>query len=376
MLIGDIRWVSVQNLADRQLVSRTSDDRPRTLPFAAYQGQDFSALLKGMDQSSEDPSPKFYKGYGVDVYLNRIRDARVFFGTGVDGVVVSPDGSVVAEPSCFHQPAFLAKAMSQIGEEAVTGRVPRAFLACDAAWYNYYHWICYGLAKAKMAESFLDDDVVNIVPVYEARASGLPIAYKETVFNDSISFFDFRLPVARLPEGLYRVDELYFLSTEPRLPPDILISKSFKAVFEGLGRKIPVSDGSPKNMFISRRLAASRRMDSDLEERLFQVARKYDFERVILEEYSFNDQVTAFKNARNFISPHGASFANLLFSPPGTGVLELNHDMDGQGSLRACFYLMAEVNGLRYGFIDSGTDSLEDRLDEAIRRLLSTEGSN
>ena len=366
-----INFLSIDTLEPVLQVDSTSEQRARELPKPAYDGQDNGPLAQGMDNYAIGSTEKFYKSYGISLNLYVIENAKVLFGTGVDGVVIDKDSNVIAEPSCFHDREFLDRRMNELTTEPEGTHLKTAFVACDAAWNNYYHWICYGLAKAKLAEPFLPQDAVNIVPLYEQRGTGQKMAYKESVYHESISLFDFKHPVLKFSPGVVKVDRLYFIWTQPRLPPDILISPAFKNIFNQLSNRLEVDESLPSKIFLSRRQAGSRRFDPSFEEQLVHLTSQFGFTTVVLEDLSFKEQITLFRNATHIISPHGAAFTNLLFKPDRARVLEINHDIDGQGFLRACFYLMAEENGHEYMYIDSTVDDVLLRLPECLNRFVS-----
>lgn len=81
------------------------------------------------------------------------------------------------------------------------------------------------------------------------------------------------------------------------------------------------TDDSPKRIFISRRHGNRRRLRN--EDELFDLLRRRGFERVALEEFSTREQIRMFAKASHIVGQHGAGLTNLMFSPPGTRVLEL-----------------------------------------------------
>ena len=54
---------------------------------------------------------------------------------------------------------------------------------------------------------------------------------------------------------------------------------------------------------------------------------KKGFSIIALSELSFSDQINLFHNAKQIVGLHGAGFANLIFSKPGTFVLEFKSDV-------------------------------------------------
>ncbi|MGD1095465.1 MAG: glycosyltransferase 61 family protein [Bryobacteraceae bacterium] len=75
---------------------------------------------------------------------------------------------------------------------------------------------------------------------------------------------------------------------------------------------------------------------------------RYGFETVCLEGMTIRDQILLFQGAEFIISPHGAGLANLLFSEPGTKVIELMPSAE----MRPFFWLISEkldlVHGLQF----------------------------
>lgn len=81
-------------------------------------------------------------------------------------------------------------------------------------------------------------------------------------------------------------------------------------------------DSNLKRIYISRSKAAYRHVLNE-DELLDQVLNQYGFQKIILEELSIEDQVRAFYSADTIVSPHGSGLANLVFSKPGTKVIEM-----------------------------------------------------
>jgi capsular polysaccharide biosynthesis protein len=91
------------------------------------------------------------------------------------------------------------------------------------------------------------------------------------------------------------------------------------------GKDVP---DSPKRIYISRRKAASRRVRN--EEELIPILKKNGFELVCNEDFSVAEQIGIFSKAEFVLGPMGSSMANLLFSNPGTKVIETysRHDVN------------------------------------------------
>jgi len=103
------------------------------------------------------------------------------------------------------------------------------------------------------------------------------------------------------------------------------------------------SAGASKNILISRDDALSRRITNQIE--LFSQLEQYGFERYVLSELSFEEQVSLFANANHIVTPHGAGLANTIFSRDCT-VLEIFHSE----KIKPTYNLIAQCRGLNYNY--------------------------
>lgn len=78
-----------------------------------------------------------------------------------------------------------------------------------------------------------------------------------------------------------------------------------------------------ERLYLSRSRARRRRVVR--EELLWEALAPLGFQRVCTEMLSWSEQCALFRHARVVVAPHGAALANLVFSPPGTQVIELLH---------------------------------------------------
>lgn len=75
-----------------------------------------------------------------------------------------------------------------------------------------------------------------------------------------------------------------------------------------------------ERLYISREHARKRKLVN--EEEVMGVLSKYGFRKVILESMPLTEQIRIFASAKVVAGPHGAGFTNLVFSNPGTKVIE------------------------------------------------------
>ncbi|MGV2130868.1 glycosyltransferase family 61 protein [Agrobacterium vitis] len=122
------------------------------------------------------------------------------------------------------------------------------------------------------------------------------------------------------------------------------------------------SDRRGRLIYLSRRDASARKMLN--EDKVCEIAEASGFE--VLEAAGMNlvDQIRTFAAATHVISPHGAGLANLMFSAPGTRMLELHYDNSVNWSLRR----MAASCNLSYGcLVGRQLSKKPDQTDEAAK---------
>jgi capsular polysaccharide biosynthesis protein len=106
------------------------------------------------------------------------------------------------------------------------------------------------------------------------------------------------------------------------------------------------NDSWPDNLIILRRGLA--RDDQDLNLELISSLSEYGFYEVFMDDYSIQSQIELFRHAKRVVSLHGGALTNLIFSKPGTDVLEIfnsiyrNFDYERIAQMRRLNYQSAE----------------------------------
>jgi capsular polysaccharide biosynthesis protein len=101
--------------------------------------------------------------------------------------------------------------------------------------------------------------------------------------------------------------------------------------------------GSRHRVFISRQNATRRRLAN--KEELMEALKPLGFDSYVLEEISVKDQIELFSQAEIVVGPHGAGFANTVFSEDAH-VIEIFGD-----KLKTTFYRLASIAGLEYDYV-------------------------
>lgn len=115
--------------------------------------------------------------------------------------------------------------------------------------------------------------------------------------------------------------------------------------------------GSTDRVYISRADAHRRRVRN--EDEVMDLLEEYGFERYVLSDLSFPEQVALFDSADAIVAPHGAGLVNMIFASD-CRVVELAPD-----PLRPTFFMLAETMGFDYSFLHCESDGRDITVDTA-----------
>lgn len=152
------------------------------------------------------------------------------------------------------------------------------------------------------------------------------------------------------------------ISTLPRLRVDRAILPTHLVHHKRMGRYSPelpallrtfratavevATSTYPARIYVSRDDAATRRVANEPE--VCAVLARYGFERVLLGQLPFTEQVGMFERARIVVGPHGAGLTNVLFCQPGARLVELC----GEGFLAPSpFRNLAQLSDMAYSVL-------------------------
>lgn len=361
-------FVGVAQCPERTLVISQGPMGAYRRPVPAYPEQDLSPVMRRIPQwRAQDGTPVVP---GVRLEMITVRDGWFAIGDGLDGVVITRDRKMVSEVAMFSDPGRVV----QEGEVRIdlpesNRRFGSVFIGFDAAWMNWYHWLCFALARSALAAPVLPADCPVVFPDYAARVGSPHLRYSETTWRQSIEAFGLANRVTLLPPGLYRAEAIRFVWTVPYEPTDVTLLHAFHALFASVaGRQ--ARDGSLPSRILVSREGGDERITSDETLRLNEAAGWFGFTKLRLQELDFAAQVAAFAGAEAVLGIHGAGLANILFGRQGLKVLEVNRPLDGGSLVRPWFYLLAHGRRMPYAFLNAAAgDVTEGRISAALWAL-------
>lgn len=237
------------------------------------------------------------------------------FVEGESGVIYDAAGHLYHLPYMFHNrtnPTLPlpqrtpAQAMVQC-----THHFPRLATVIQRYGHMYYHWLEETLPRVVMLQ-----DAGVLTPETKLLTWGKP--YEEAwltalgVRSDQIVAYD--------PEAVYCSDVLLVPTPVPRITPP---KEGLLAVRSALGVKVLPEKQRDIIVYVTRASDPTRRVANEAQ-LLNNIRTTFPGTSVVVFDGSSNpeDTLSLFQRARVVIGPHGAGLSHILFSGPGTAVVE------------------------------------------------------
>lgn len=349
--------IQVTALPNRRTLATGREPRPETAIRPSFDGQDPAALLEQIPRH-ETILPR------VDVFT--LPGGYIWFGDGVDGIALTADGQLALETATFARgyqplpPEALRARAREIDEDWVT--------IVDCGCHNYYHLLMLAMPRLTYARAHLPE-AWAAVPAHRPSPDGRP-----PLLDQLIALSGEGRRIRRVEDGLYRPRNLHVIWTNFINPPALhLVDETF-ACFDILARNVPPVPERrfPKRIFIER-VGDMRLSDPNACRSLDRYLATHGFAKVRLETLDIGDQIRLFAGASHVVAAHGAGLSNIVFGSPQLRVLELNLDLDGRGTLRPWFLLLAAARGQHYQYLNTSACELADLpMGLAFDRLMGT----
>lgn len=323
-------------------------------PVKLWEGQQFYPLHKGFNPIASDPTGYFENPPEFRLKLYSFADAYFIIDHGLDGTILTKDQMIVDDPSCFRD-----RSLTQGGRDVLDSglnfhELDDVFIGIDPQWHNYFHFICWSMSKYMIADRFLPNTCQMVIPDYKSRLQNPNSAFpfSEASYNQIIDLSGLTNKIQKLPSGLYRAKLLRFIWVDPIMPTNFFEFSDFYQGFLRIKQKLHSDAKLPRRILISRDKASDSRMRRDDSNLVRKMCLERSFMVVRFEDYDIQQQAQIMFNAECIVAPHGAGLTNILFGRESLKVLEINYEMDGDGSLRSCFFQIACGLGQPYAILN------------------------
>ena len=265
-----------------------------------------------------------------------IQNGRVLTSSGA---VIAPEDYFIADVSHTggnddprSHPLFSELRLPRVARADGTVAVLTMYPSNIAGHYYYGHWMLDTLPRLAL----LEKSGITWEKLVAPQAARF---HRETL--QLLGIDTSRLIVER---DLHIEAEKLVVPTLPGLPgnPPGWACDFLRSRFLPLARASARSD---RRLYISRERAKTRHVVNERE--LLRALEARGFERVLLEDLPFLEQVRVLNEASVVISPHSTGLTNLVFCRPGTSVIEIFSPR----YVTACWWNLANQVGLDYGYV-------------------------
>lgn len=349
--------VSILDLPNRCTLAVGREPRPDAAIRPSFKGQNPAALLAHVP---------FKGAERAEVNAITIPYGQLAFSHGIDGIALTAEGQLVEETAMFaavSPPYGLREMVAQDVDEDWVSIV-------DCAWTNHYHLLVLAFPKLTYALAAMP----NAKIVIPARRQPGDSSDRAALIDQLLALSGAGDRCVLVEDGLYRPRNLHLIWANHRSLPAIhQVQESF-ACYEKLLSNVTFDFSSemPKRIFIER-VRDTRLLDQCAISSLDRYLVIHRFTKIRLETLSLTEQIKLFAGATHVVAAHGAGLSNIVFGRSSLRVLELNLDLDGQGSLRPWFLLLAAGRGMHYQYLNASACELADfPLGLAFDRLMSS----
>ena len=186
----------------------------------------------------------------------------------------------------------------------------RFLLITDEWTSNYYHWHVYSLKRllALKRENLIDGSLLFLPKKYKSYKFILPSLKKFGVLENQIVFSPRKSNI--------KVEEAVLADISQQDP------EALKEIRQILLKNIENNNlNFGEKIYISRDGQVLRFVENEKE--VVELLEKYGFKKVVMDKFSYNEQVAIAAKAKYAISPHGAGLTNILFMQDNSSILEM-----------------------------------------------------
>lgn len=210
----------------------------------------------------------------------------------------------------------------------------RFIIITDEWTSNYYHWHIFALAKLLILQekSLVKDSLLFLPKKYKKYQFVLPTLEKVGILKKQVVFLRRKSNI--------KVNELALVKASQQNPI------AFNQLREILTKNIKTTDFDfGDKIYISRQKQVLRFVEN--EEELVKFLEKFGFKKVIIEDFTYNEQIAICAKAKYLISSHGTGLTNILFMKKESYLLEMATKPDEHKPLTD-YYKLSSILDINY----------------------------
>ena len=282
---------------------------------------------------AQELPPQMPAPAGARLYAAKVADAVVATAPGhLRAYLLTARGELVADsvddsPNVWRRAEDDWRSLAEL--DATPTPRPREVALLGGQRGGYWHWWVDILPRVWLLElhQLLHPAEVEV----DAVRLAVPVPSAEFQ-RESLELLGLAGRLELLEPGLTRFESVTFtrgLTGGGSRYPSRKLGEYARWLRERLAPDAPAAPGNGRKLFVSRGSAASRRVVNEAE--LEPVLAEHGFELIDPAGMSIAEQVALFSRVSAVVGPHGAGLTNLLFSPPGTRVVEIFATPAAQG---------------------------------------------
>ena len=214
----------------------------------------------------------------------------------------------------------------------------KQYLLLHSPWFSYYFWISECIPRLISVEEYLDD----LTLIYPEEWD------KITFVNETLALFP-NLKIEKIKKGVHLiVPKLILPEVKPWSPifiPELVYAT--KALLEKHVLSLNIELPRYEKIYISRKKAARRKFLDENEIEGF--LNKEGFEAVVMEDYSFFEQIFLMMNAKVVCGITGAGHINAMFMKEGSYFFDFTNVGYKKSSIyKFHYHKLCNIVGLKY----------------------------
>jgi hypothetical protein len=201
---------------------------------------------------------------------------------------------------------------------------------------NYYHWFMEALPRLHKFKDSVNKNYQIILP-YNCKD-------KEYI-KESLNIYGIRPYFINQRFQKIKIEKVLFLPhiTATGKVDEVLIKSQNKLLVKNID--LNKYDITNERVYISREKASVRRVLN--EDQIISLLRKYNFNILQMEDYSWIQQVQMISHSKIIVAPHGAGLSNILFLKNKAHILELL-PVRLNNTINTCYYNLSVALDHKY----------------------------